>query len=217
MANSPVQPGSSGSSLPAHSPPPISGPFSHTQYTVRRKVFKFLGGAFHIYDAVGQVIGYSKLKAFKLREDIRLYTDDSMSRELLVIQARQIIDFGASYDVFDPQQQVKVGALRRRGWKSIFKDEWLILDAFDREIGKIQEESTFKALVRRFVEAASLLMPQKYSVSVGGFEVATFKQNFNPFVYKLKVDLTPDIHGQLDRRLAVAAGLLMAAIEGKQN
>lgn len=198
-------------------PPPISGPFSHRTYTVRRKVLKIFGGAFHIYDPNGQVIGYSKLKAFKLKEDIRLYTDDSATRELLVIKARQVIDWGASYDVFDPMTQTKVGALRRKGWKSILKDEWLILDAYDREIGKIQEEGTIKALVRRFVELASVFFPQKYIVTLQGQPVALFKQNFNPFVYKLNVDMTSDTHNQLDRRLAVAAALLMAAVEGKQG
>jgi hypothetical protein len=192
--------------------------YAHAHYTVRRKVMKLFGGAFHVYDANEQVIGYSKMKAFKLKEDIRLYTGEDMSRELIVIQARKIIDWGAAYDVVDPNQGgVKVGALRRKGMKSMFKDEWVILDDHDREIGLIQEESTFKALVRRFVDAASILMPQKYLVSVRGTPVATFKQNFNPLVYKLNVDLSTDTQGLLDRRLALAAALLMAAVEGKQG
>jgi len=205
---------------PAHAgstPPAITGPFSHRTYTVRRKVLKLFGGAFHIYDSAGQLIGYSKMKAFKFKEDIRLYSDDSMSKELLVIQARQIVDWGASYDIYDPAAGVKVGAMRRRGWKSMFKDEWLILDPYDREIGKIQEESTFKALVRRFVELASVIFPQKYLVTLQGTPVAILKQNFNPFVYKLNVDMTADTRDMLDRRLAIGAGLLMAAVEGKQG
>ena len=46
--------------------------FELTNYMIRRKVFRIFGGAFHIYDPAGQVVGYSKQKAFKLREDIRL-------------------------------------------------------------------------------------------------------------------------------------------------
>lgn len=198
-------------------PPPVTGPFAHSRYLVRRKVFKIFGGAFHLYDDAGNLLGYSKQKAFKLREDIRLFTDESMQHELLIIQARQVIDWGASYDVFDPQQRVKVGALRRRPFKSMLRDEWTLLDPWDREIGMVQEESTFKALVRRFVELASLLMPQKYVVTIGNAPVATFQQNFNPFVFKLNVDLSMDAQGYLDRRLAVGAAILMAAIEGRQE
>lgn len=191
--------------------------FALTNYTVRRKVLKLFGGAFHVYDPSENVIAYSKMKAFKLKEDIRLFTGEDMTQELLVIQARQVIDFGASYDVWDPRAGQKVGALRRKGLKSILKDEWLILDAHDREIGLISEDSMALALVRRFIDMASLFLPQAYSVQVGGQPVAAFKQNFNPFVYRLNVDLNADPHDRFDRRLALASALLMAAVEGKQK
>lgn len=203
---------------PAGSPATNFHPaFSHASYTVRRKVLKLFGGAFHVYDAAENVIAFSQMKAFKLKEDIRLYSGEDMREELLVIQARQVIDFGASYDVFDPRANQKVGALRRKGFKSILKDEWVVLDPSDRELGLIQEDSMALALVRRFVEAASLLLPQKYHVQLGGQPAATFKQNFNPFVYKLNVDLTADTRHLFDRRLALASALLLAAIEGKQS
>jgi hypothetical protein len=181
-------------------------------------MIKFLGGAFHVYDlAQQQVYAYSKMKAFKLKEDIRLYTGEDMTTELLTIKARQIIDFGATYDVVDPRQGRKIGALRRKGLKSMLRDEWLILDPNDRELGLIQEDSTGLAIIRRLVDFASMFLPQKYIVTIQGVQVAEFKQNFNPFVYKLNVDLTGD-RGQLfDRRLALAAAILMAAIEGKQS
>jgi uncharacterized protein YxjI len=195
----------------------VANVLTQTQFTVRRKVLKLLGGAFHIYDTNEQVIGYSKMKAFKLKEDIRLYTSEDMTTELITIKARSIIDFGASYDVYDAQQGVKVGALRRKGLKSMIRDEWHVLDPQDRQIGMIQEDSTMLALVRRFIDLASYILPQKYVVTIGGQPVAYFQQNYNPFVYKLNVDLTSDSAGLFDRRLALASGLLMAAIEGKQS
>ena len=63
-------------------------------YTIRRKVLKVLGAAFHIYDPQGGVVGYCKQKAFKLKEDIRIFTDESRSQEWLVIKARKMLDFG---------------------------------------------------------------------------------------------------------------------------
>jgi hypothetical protein len=44
------------------------------------------------------------------------------------------------------------------------------------------------ALVRRFVDWASLFLPLKFHVDIGGVPVCTFKQNFNPFVKKLMID-----------------------------
>jgi len=188
--------------------------FGHSTYLVRRKVFKLLGASFHIYDPQGQLAFYSKMKAFKLKEDIRLYADESMQTELLSIQARQIIDFSAAYDVFDSTTQQKVGALRRKGLKSMLRDEWTIMDAHDQEIGLITEDSTVLALIRRF---ATNLLPQTFHATVRGTPVCEYKQHFNPFVFKLTVDFSADAAKAFDRRLGLAAAALLGAIEGRQG
>ena len=188
--------------------------FSHPQYTVRRKVFKLFGAAFHIYAPDGSLAFFSNMKAFKLKEDIRLYGGEDMREELLTIRARQIIDFSATYDVLDPTSGQKVGALKRKGMKSIFKDEWLFLDSADREIGKICEDNLALALVRRFL---TNLIPQTYQGDIGGTPVCTFRQNFNPFVLKITLDYSADRNNLLDRRLGIAAAVLLGAIEGRQG
>jgi uncharacterized protein YxjI len=198
---------------PIVQPPPLPV-FPHSSYLVRRKIFKFLGAAFHIYDPSGNVAFYSKQKAFKLKEDIRVYTGEDMKTEVLTILARQIIDFSAAYDVFDPINNIKVGALKRKGMKSILKDEWIIMDAENREIGLIQEDSALLAFVRRVL---TNLVPQDFQGTVNGKPVCFFKQNFNPFVLKIKLDYSMDTYGLLDRRLGIAAAILLCAIEGRQG
>ena len=188
--------------------------FSHQTYLVRRKIFKLFGAAFHIYDPKGQLVFYSIQKAFKLKEDIRLYTGEDMNTELLVIIARQIIDFSAAYEVIDPSTDTKIGALKRKGLKSILKDEWIFLDQQDNEIGLIKEDSALLATIRRFLTD---LIPQTYFGEIHGKKVCMFRQNFNPFVMKINLDFSMDPNGLLDRRLGIAAAVLLCAIEGKQN
>jgi len=188
--------------------------FSHSTYLIRKRVLSMLGGKFEIFDPAGNIVLFSKMKAFKLKEDIRLYTDETMATELISIQARAILDFSAAYDVVDTTTGQKIGALRRKGLKSMFRDEWVILDAYDREAGLIQEENAFVALVRRFV---TNLIPQTFNVQLGGVPTAEFKQNLNPFVTKLTLDFSLDSQRRLDRRLGIAAGVLLCAIEGKQQ
>lgn len=183
-------------------------------YLIRRKVLTLAGAKFHIFDPSGNVVMFSKMKAFRLREDIRLYTGEDMQNELITIQARQIIDFSAAYDVFDASSGEKVGALRRMGLKSIIRDEWLILDANENQIGTIREDNTGLALVRRFL---TNLVPQSYDVEINGQVVAEYRQRFNPFVLKLELDFSKDAGHILDRRLGLAAGILLCAIEGRQN
>lgn len=188
--------------------------FKLDTYLVHRKVFKLAGAAFHIYDRNENVVFFSKMKAFKLKEDIRLYTGEDMQTEALCIQARQVIDFSAAYDVIDSPSGKKIGALKRRGMKSILKDEWIIMDQDDREIGKIKEDSAALALIRRFL---TNLIPQKYYGELQGKQVCTFQQNFNPFVMKINLDFSMDKDGALDRRLGIAGAVLLCAIEGKQS
>ena len=187
--------------------------FEHQTYLVRRKILKIFGAAFHIYDPDGNVAFYSKLKAFKMKEDIRVYTGEDMQEEVLVIKARKILDISAAYDVVDPTTNEKVGVLKRKGIKSIMKDEWIFMDANDQEIGLIKEDSTFLALFRRFITS---IIPQTYHGYIGDNLVCTFKQNFNPFVMKINLDFSPDTSNLLDRRLGIAAAVLLTAIEGKQ-
>lgn len=188
--------------------------FSHTTYLIRKRVLTLAGGKFEIFDPTGNVVLFSKMKAFKLKEDIRLYTGEDMTTELISIQARTIMDFSAAYDVVESATGRKLGALRRKGLKSMFRDEWLILDVYDNEIGLIREENAFLAIVRRFL---TNLVPQSYTVELSGALVAEFKQNFNPFVTKLTLDFSPDVQHRFDRRLGIAAGVLLCAIEGKQK
>lgn len=191
--------------------------FAHETYTVRKKIFNFLSTGFHIYGPNDELAMYCKMKAFKLKEDLRLYTDETLSTEVLTIQADRVIDFSAAYTVKDPTTGETVGALRRKGLKSILRDEWTVIGSNGQELGKIIEDSTLKALARRFIDLLALFMPQKYHVEFGGQTICTMQQTFNPFLMKLVVDFTPDTRNQLDPRLGLAAAVLLCAIEGKQR
>ncbi len=189
-------------------------PFNANNFTLRRQVLA-LTGVFRLYDQNGQVIAYSRQKMFKLREDIRLYTDESQSQELMRIQARQIIDFSAAYDVFDSLEDRLVGTLRRRGFHSIVRDQWEVLGPGDQPLGTLIEDSQGRALLRRLLLGS--LLPQDYDLLINENRVMDLKQRFNLFRYELDLDFSYDTMRQLDHRLGIAAGILLAAIEGKQE
>ncbi|MFD2334120.1 hypothetical protein ACFSR7_33135 [Cohnella sp. GCM10020058] len=189
--------------------------FMHTQYLVRKQITSLVGASVDIFDSSGQPVLFSKMKAFKLKEDIRLFADNTMQEELISIQARSIIDFSASYDVVDSTTGENLGSFRRKGVKStLLKDEWAILDPSEREIGLIKEDSAIFALLRRYL---TNLIPQKFHVEMDGVPIALFKQDFNPFVGKLKLDFSHDTDNRLDRRLGLAAAVLLIVIEGQQG
>ncbi len=187
--------------------------FMHSKYLLKRQAIA-LQGKFRFYDPNGSLVLFSEQKMFKLREDIRVYSDESKSQEVLTVKARQIVDFSAAYDVVDATTNEHVGTLRRKGLKSMLRDEWEILNPAGQIIGSLFEDSMGLALVRRLLVS---LIPQNYDISVGQSVVADLKQRFNPFRYELDLDFSMDTAKQLDRRLGIAAGILLAAVEGRQS
>jgi uncharacterized protein YxjI len=188
--------------------------FQFPTYLLKRQAIA-LTGKFRFYDPAGRLVMFSEQKMFKLREDIRVYDGEDKAHEVLSIKARQIMDFSAAYDVMDTELNQKAGVLRRKGLRSILRDEWEVLDANDNVLGKLFEDSVGLAMLRRLVLGS--LLPQNYDMTVGETRVADLKQNFNPFRYELNLDFSMDTTNRLDRRVGIAAGILLAAVEGKQS
>lgn len=156
---------------------------------------------------------YAEQKMFKLKEDIRLFSSDNKLQEVMHIQARNIIDFAAAYDVLDSQTQMLLGTLRRKGWRSVVRDEWEILDAGGTLKAVVREDSQGRALARRLLLGA--LLPQSYEVITPQGEIwGAFHQRLNLFRYVMDIEIAID---RIDPRLALSAAILLAIIEGKQD
>jgi uncharacterized protein YxjI len=183
------------------------------QYTIRRKILSLLGQKFHIYDPSGNVVGFCKQKAFKLREDIRVYTDESMREERVAIKARGVLDFSAAYDILDGRSGERLGVLKRQGLASMFRDQWLVFDGQERQVGVLHEDSMALALVRRFL---SNWIPQHFALKdAAGTVLAEYQTHFNPFVHKMTVTVSDRC--PLRPAVPLAAGMLLMAIEGRQD
>lgn len=190
----------------------MSSSITGNSFLIRKKILKLFGSDFRVFDAQSKEILFAHLKAFKLKEDITLYTDESKTEGVINIKARSIIDFSAAYDFYDMKSGQKIGAAKRKGFKSILRDEWIILGPNDEELGLLQEDSGLMAFLRRFVTA---LIPQKFQVTIGGETVCRYENNFNPFVSKVTVNISnPAKYSPL---FAIAMGVLLCAIEGKQG
>jgi uncharacterized protein YxjI len=188
--------------------------FSWSNYLLKRQVFA-MTGKLRFYNPNNDLVLYVEQKMFRLREDIRVFGDEGKTQELLLIQARNIIDFSAAYDVIEAANGQKVGTLRRKGLKSMFRDEWEVLDAADQPIGMLFEDSVGQALLRRFLLGSFL--PQNYDITIGDERVADLRQKYNLFSYQMILDFSMDTANKLDRRLGIAATILLAIIEGKQR
>ena len=186
--------------------------FEMDQYLIQEKFWKLFGGKFWFKDMDGNIVAYCKQKAFKLKEDITLFSDESCTTALLNIKARNVLDFSATYDIIDVESGQILGSAQRKGWKSIVKDTWKLLDVNGNQYGEMIEDSN--ALLRRFLPGGQWI-PARYHMEIPGTPEITLNQLFNPFIRRTVVTI-PQGH-QIDRRVLVGIALLNAAIEGRQS
>jgi hypothetical protein len=198
----------------------------------RRKFWKLFGAEISIADPNTQSeVGYIKMAAWKLREDVRIYTARDMQREILQIHARQIIDFGATYDVTDSSTGQPSFSLRRKGLKSTFvRDHWDLLDTNGNAIGSIQETSGTLALIRRWIELIPYVellgiifafIVQTYEIRIvqadGSEAIAgTITHRKNPFIVKMSLDMT-NAQVTVSPLIPLASVAMLSVVDAAKN
>jgi hypothetical protein len=109
-----------------------------------------------VTDAAGQLVCFVKKKAFKLKELIEVYGDAEMTRLLLSIQADRIIDFSAVYTFTDPAGR-RLGAIARKGMRSIWRAHYVISDETGAPQFEITEENPWIKVLDGFCEAIPIV------------------------------------------------------------
>ena len=188
----------------------MTGVLDLNQYMIREKFWKIFGNKFWFEDVDEKRYGFCEQKRFKLKEDIRIYVDESKSQEWLKIKQKQIVDAWGGYDIIDSQSGEHIGTVRRKFWASVLRTRWHLLDAAGNEVGMLIEDSMGYALARRLL--LGILLPKKFHIEIGGgTEFVTMRQMFNPFIKKLVVNIPPS--HPLDRRFIAGLAIVIAAID----
>lgn len=107
-------------------------------------VFKIstLANDFTARDAYGNIVAYVRQKMFKLKEDISIYSDESRTQINYKIKADRWLDFSAAYSFFD-ENGSEFGKIVRKGWRSIWKAEYELIDEFSTIQYHIREENAW--------------------------------------------------------------------------
>lgn len=99
-----------------------------------------LANDFTARDGSGRVVAYVRQKMLKLREHIEVFADEDRSKVNYHIRADSWIDFSAAY-AFTDDRGTKFGKIVRKGWRSIWKAEYDIIDQHDQLQYRIREEN----------------------------------------------------------------------------
>jgi uncharacterized protein YxjI len=180
-------------------------------YVVRERRLTF-GRQYRILDGHGALVAFCKQKMFRLKEDIRFYADEAQTQELFRMSARKVLDFRASVDIVDSATGQVLASVRRKGWKSLVKDEWLLFQG-DAQVGTMHEEGAVASFFRRWGDLFATLIPARYTLHMGmgaaARPVAHVKERFQ--LWGDTYDVTTDPKA-VDGRVAVGLVVLADAL-----
>jgi uncharacterized protein YxjI len=202
-------------------------PNDHDRFILRQR-FRFVVNEYEFSlpapdgETPGQPFCFVKQKAFKFKEDIRFYTDDSRSTELLRIKARQRFDPKARYDITLPDGS-KIGEIQKVFGASLLRSTYRIYDGAGAEIATATERSMTVALLRRlvglvpFVEnfANWLPIPYHFVFQRDGAELGTHRRQLWKLRDTYTIDMSGDPQRSVDRRLILAIAVGMDALQAR--
>src|SRR5436190_8724209 len=167
----------------------------------------------------GGPIAFVRQKRMAIKEDIRFFADEQETEELFRIKARSMFDIGgARYDVTDRDGSA-IGVLEHQFRKSLFRSTWKVTDADGGEVMTAQERSLPMAIARRVVDFVPygewLPIPYNFDLLDGDRELGHFTRKFMSIRDRYVLDLSGDTDKRLDRRLAIALGIALDALQNR--
>lgn len=181
---------------------------TQSTYIIKRNFWSLFERIFRVLTHDGQIIMFVKHPIFRLREEFKVFADEAQTRPLLTIKSKQVIAINFSFDVTDEMSGRVLGTVQKRGFKSIVRDKFLILDAEGAEIGYMEEQGA--SILRRFIP----LLTSKHAIVMNGAQVAFVRQKFRFFTKEFDVEMTA---GTIDPRFVLACALLALIAEARRE
>jgi uncharacterized protein YxjI len=172
--------------------------------------------------STGEAICFVEQKRFKFKEDIRFYTDDQKSHELMRLNARQRFDPRARYDVTDATG-AKVGEIQKVFGESLIRSTYELFDAQGNPAARATETSLMVALFRRLVDFVPyvgdfsdwLPIPYHFDFIRDGKKIGSHMRQTFKFRDTYTIDMTGDPEKTVDRRLILAIAVGMDALQAR--
>jgi uncharacterized protein YxjI len=196
-------------------------PNQHDRFVLRQRIRPIVNQyEFSLAENGDQPFCFVQQARFKFKEDIRFYTDESKSVELMRIKARQRFDPRATYDITGADG-TKIGEIRKVFGASLIRSTYEI--SSPTATVTAQEQNLLVALFRRLVGfipyvgdfADWLPIPYHFDFLRDGQVVGTHKRRIGKFRDIYDIDISADPERALDRRLVLAAAVGMDALQAR--
>lgn len=176
--------------------------FDSRAYTLVRPLFSFRR-IWRVLDGFDRLVMFVEHPIFRIRDEWILYADEEATRPLLVVKQRRLALLNTEHDIFDALSGERLGGLRERGLRSIFRDQWDILGPDEAPAGEMVEEG--HAFLRRLFR----FMTSRHRIDLGGRTLARLRQEFRFFAREFSLSLS-QVDDPVDPRFAIACALIAA-------
>ncbi|MEM0963374.1 MAG: hypothetical protein AAGK21_12650 [Bacteroidota bacterium] len=175
-----------------------------------------------VTDAAGAPIFHVHQKAFKIKEAVKVYRDETKQTVLYTIEADRVLDFNAAYLIKDGTGRV-VGTLVRQGRRSLWRARYDVLNAEGESVFRIHEDNPWKKVLDGLlgdVPFASYFINPSYSVEYDdpdtpereGTPVMKLQKKRAFFEGRFSLDRTSDLPTEHEE-LVILAVLMMVLRE----
>ena len=167
--------------------------------------------------ADGTPVAFVRQKKLAIKEDIRFYADEGQTEELFRIKARALMEFSGRYDVTTPAGE-KIGVLGKVFGKSLFRSTWSIMNAEEQQVAVAQERSVAIAVLRRLIDVVPygdfVPIPFHFTIDADGSHLGDLNRRIG-YRDTYDLDLSGDSARTIDRRLAIALGVALDALQSR--
>ncbi len=191
-------------SAPRHSP--AGDRFGLNKYLFNQKILK-IRETYQVYDETGNELFYIQRLALALKRHIYIFPDSSLQNPILTILQDKIFMFLYMPFTLTCADGQVIAKFLRRNLISALRRTWDIQSPDGAVIGQAVEDSWFKALFRRFGPLGKFFKTD-FIITVGGRAIGKYIRRWT-VLDKYVLDLTDDPQHTLDRRAAIALGVLL--------
>ncbi len=192
-------------------------------FLVNQKHLALGKSKFYVYDESGAALFYVErpVQLLPRRANISVYADDSKAELLLALHQDHYFELRRrEYTVMDQESGEIIGHLTRDNIRAWLRRSWDIRDAAGDVIAVCREDTKIMSAVRRivdwipYVSLLGMAIKTDFHILAGETRIGTFVRKLG-LGDKYVLDLKQDPARTLDRRLAVALGILLDTAEAR--
>lgn len=181
---------------------------------VQRQIFKIPGNTIRVFDKHKHLLMKARIAPFRLREKVKLYSDEAQTSLVATAEAKKVVDYNATFEIKSSEEGQLLGSIKRSGLKSeLYSDTWQIFNNKGEEVAVLSEPKIHYSLIRRWLLP---FLPQSYQFELTDKSIAlSIEQEFIPYVLRYRVYCTDyrRFTAKVPEKLLCAFLCTIAAIE----